>query len=121
MFIRFELIIFPILMMIFYFGLQPEKSSAIYYILLYTISLSMGFLYIVIIFDDITGYVNFFLSFYILGLFVVKCPIFGFHLWLIKAHVEAPTSTRILLAGLLLKVGLYGLSVILVFLNNIYT
>ena len=42
-------------------------------------------------------------------LFLVKAPLFMFHLWLPKAHVEAPTCASILLAGLLLKLGTYGL------------
>ncbi len=40
--------------------------------------------------------------------FVVKLPLFPFHLWLPEAHVEAPTSGSIILAGLLLKLGYYG-------------
>jgi NADH-quinone oxidoreductase subunit M len=41
--------------------------------------------------------------------FAVKVPIFPFHTWLPDAHVEAPTPVSVLLAGVLLKMGGYGL------------
>ncbi|MCC6174714.1 MAG: NADH-quinone oxidoreductase subunit M [Chloroflexi bacterium] len=41
--------------------------------------------------------------------FAVKVPIFPFHTWLPDAHVEAPTPISVLLAGVLLKMGGYGL------------
>lgn len=41
--------------------------------------------------------------------FAVKIPIFPFHIWLPEAHVEAPTEGSVLLAGVLLKLGTYGL------------
>jgi NADH-ubiquinone oxidoreductase chain 4 len=41
--------------------------------------------------------------------FLVKLPMFCFHLWLPKAHVEAPVAGSMILAGVLLKLGSYGL------------
>jgi NADH-ubiquinone oxidoreductase chain 4 len=41
-------------------------------------------------------------------LFFIKFPVYFLHFWLPKAHVEAPTSARMLLAGLLLKLGTGG-------------
>jgi len=41
--------------------------------------------------------------------FAVKIPMFPFHIWLPEAHVEAPTVGSVLLAGLLLKMGTYGI------------
>ena len=41
--------------------------------------------------------------------FAVKVPLFPFHTWLPDAHVEAPTAASVLLAGVLLKMGTYGM------------
>ena len=41
--------------------------------------------------------------------FAIKVPMFPFHTWLPLAHVEAPTAGSVVLAGVLLKVGSYGL------------
>lgn len=40
---------------------------------------------------------------------LVKCPMFPFHTWLPDAHTEAPTAGSVILAGVLLKMGTYGL------------
>jgi len=47
-----------------------------------------------------------------IGLFIgfaIKVPVFPFHTWLPLAHVEAPTAISVILAGVLLKMGTYGL------------
>jgi hypothetical protein len=41
--------------------------------------------------------------------FAIKVPMFPFHTWLPDAHVEAPTAGSVILAGVLLKMGTYGL------------
>ncbi len=41
--------------------------------------------------------------------FAIKVPVFPFHTWLPDAHVEAPTAVSVILAGVLLKMGTYGL------------
>ena len=48
-----------------------------------------------------------FLAFFIA--FAIKVPLFPFHTWLPDAHVEAPTAGSVILAGVLLKMGTYGL------------
>jgi len=48
-----------------------------------------------------------FLAFFLA--FAIKVPLFPFHTWLPDAHVEAPTAVSVILAGVLLKMGTYGL------------
>ena len=57
--------------------------------------------------NDVNFQIWVFLGFFI-G-FAVKVPIFPFHTWLPDAHVEAPTAISVILAGILLKMGTYGL------------
>lgn len=114
LYIFFELSIFPILVIILGFGSQVEKIRASYYLIFYASLCSFPFLYVYfnVYFFFSLVYVDFFISwelFFILSLsFIIKFPVYFLHLWLPKAHVEAPTSASMLLAGLLLKLGTAG-------------
>ena len=57
--------------------------------------------------SDSTASAWLFLAFFLA--FAIKVPMFPFHTWLPDAHVEAPTAGSVILAGVLLKMGTYGL------------
>lgn len=114
-YILFELSLLPTLAMVLLYGYQPEKLSAGGYLLLYTALASLPLLLLLV------GMPSYF-SAWEVGLigpgagwiaatmaFIVKTPLYGVHLWLPKAHVEAPAVGRMALAGILLKLGSYGL------------
>jgi len=58
---------------------------------------------------QLTGPEEFWLFMAFLIAFAIKVPMFPFHTWLPDAHVEAPTAGSVILAGVLLKMGTYGL------------
>nr|YP_008994654.1 NADH dehydrogenase subunit 4 [Protostrongylus rufescens]AGW80394.1 NADH dehydrogenase subunit 4 [Protostrongylus rufescens] len=122
----FELSMFPILVMILGFGSQIEKISSSYYLLFYTTFCSLPFLFVYFksFFYISYCYFDFYLSwefFFILSMsFMVKFPVYFLHLWLPKAHVEAPTTASMLLAGLLLKLGTAGFLRILGSFNFVF-
>nr|YP_010708757.1 NADH dehydrogenase subunit 4 [Cruznema tripartitum]WCR50924.1 NADH dehydrogenase subunit 4 [Cruznema tripartitum] len=127
MYMFFELSMFPILIMILGFGSQIEKINSSYYLLVYAAFCSMPFLYIFFVFNSNNNIITYFdenmgfLFSLVLSLsFMVKFPIYFLHLWLPKAHVEAPTSASMLLAGLLLKLGTAGFLRIMKTLNMIH-
>lgn len=104
------------------YGSRERKIRAVYLFFFYTlcgsILMLISILYIYVVVgslnleylsswkftetEQLFLWITFFLS------FASKIPMFPFHIWLPEAHVEAPTVGSVLLAGILLKLGVYG-------------
>nr|YP_009330288.1 NADH dehydrogenase subunit 4 [Orchesella cincta]ANJ04205.1 NADH dehydrogenase subunit 4 [Orchesella cincta] len=116
----FEASLIPTLLIIMGWGYQPERLQAGIYFLFYTLLASLPLLVCLVYISWVLGSLDCFLIslfnkesiLMFLGLslaFLVKMPMFYTHLWLPKAHVEAPVAGSMILAGVLLKLGGYGL------------
>jgi len=122
LYLCFEILLIPMFLLIGIEGSREKKIRAAYLFFFYTFlgsfSMILALLYIyntVGSFALIVLQQHSFTSFeskllwlaFFIG-FSSKIPMFPFHIWLPEAHVEAPTAGSVILAGILLKLGVYG-------------
>jgi len=122
-YVFFESVLIPMFLIVGVWGSRERKVRAAYMLFLYTLIGSVLMLLAILLMYSIAGTTDYqvllttpfneslqkilWLAFF--ASFAVKVPMVPVHIWLPEAHVEAPTAGSVILAGVLLKLGSYGL------------
>uniref|UniRef100_UPI0030DFB6DE NADH dehydrogenase subunit 4 n=1 Tax=Thrips major TaxID=670476 RepID=UPI0030DFB6DE len=117
-FFFFESSLIPTLFIIIGWGNKVERIKSGYYLFFYTLFGSMPMLVSIFFLKNSNLNLSFSMTemnsfcliyLFLIFSFLIKMPMFLVHSWLPKAHVEAPLSGSMILAGVLLKMGGYGM------------
>nr|ALO64331.1 NADH dehydrogenase subunit 4 [Andrena chrysosceles] len=130
----FEISLVLVYVIILKWGMGMMRLISSYYFMYYTLFFSLPLLIFILylvygcgssmmlILEYMNVYVNNYLYMYMCMGFLLKVPMYMFHGWLLKAHVEAPVFGSMVLASILLKLGTYGLLrfLMIFYLNSFY-